>query len=103
MTLSGRRPTQSQPATASSSKGKEKAEDAKEETKWGTGGQTLGASPSMHIPPSFRGRDLGAGGAAVPQPPSRRKDKQKAKKQKSPSPEFDWGVDDEDVIVIDSD
>ncbi|KAF7973400.1 hypothetical protein HWV62_15189 [Athelia sp. TMB] len=101
-TLNGR-PTQSQ-ATAGSSKGKEKAKEEDEAPKWGTGGHTLGGVSRAARPPvSFNGRDLGAGGAAVPQPPSRRKDKQKSKKQRSPSPEMDWGVDDDDVIHIDSD
>lgn len=95
-TLSGR-PTQ--PA-ASSSKGKEKAssEESDADAKWGTGGHTLG-SRSTYVPPSFQSRDLGAGAL----PPSRHREKQKAKKRKSPSPERDWGVDDDDVIVIDSD
>jgi ubiquitin fusion degradation protein 1 len=56
----------------------------------------------VHVPPSFRLRDVGAGGAPVPL--SRRKGKEKEKtKEKAQSPERDWGVDDDDVIIIDSD
>ena len=62
-------------------------------------------------PPSFNSRDVGTGGAPVPQLPSRRNRdavpagnrKGKAKKEKSPSPEYDWGVEDDDIIEIDSD
>jgi len=108
-TLSGRSlqpqsQPQSQPATSSSQgKGKEKAatEEIKTEAKWSTGGQTLGIR-STHVPPSFRLRDAGAGGAPVPL--SRRKGKEKEKmKERTQSPERDWGVDDDDVIIIDSD
>jgi ubiquitin fusion degradation protein 1 len=77
-------------------------EDDKGEVRWGTSGQTLG-SRSAHIPPSFRARDVGAGGAPVPLSRRKGKEKQKTKKDKSPSPEQDWGVDDDDIIVIDSD
>jgi len=105
-TLSGRSVQyQSQPtASSSNGKGKEKAasEGPEKEAKWGTAGQTLG-SRSTHVPPSFRARDVGAGGAPVPLPRRKGKEKQKAEKQKSPSPDQDWGVDDDDVIVIDSD
>jgi ubiquitin fusion degradation protein 1 len=94
-TLSGR-PTQ----PAAKGKGKEKAttEEADADAKWGTGGQTLG-SRSTYIPPSIQPRNLGAGSA----PPSRHREKPKSKKPRSPSPERDWGVDDDDVIIIDSD
>lgn len=99
-TLSGR---QLQPAASSSKgKGKEKvaAEEVKEEARWGTGGHTLGSRAT--VPSTFRAHDVGAGAAPVPLP--RRKGKEKLKaKAKSPSPERDWGVDDDDVIVIDSD
>jgi ubiquitin fusion degradation protein 1 len=105
-TLSGR-PSQSQSQAAPSSskgKGKEKAasEESEADGKWGTGGQTLG-SRSTYVPSSFRMSNPGARGAPVSQPPSRRREKQNAKTKKSSSPELDWGVDDDDVIVIDSD
>ncbi|KIK08271.1 hypothetical protein K443DRAFT_590002 [Laccaria amethystina LaAM-08-1] len=45
---------------------------------------------------------VGAGGAVIPQLPQRNSQQQKGKeKERSPSP--DWGVDDDDVIMIDSD
>jgi len=47
----------------------------------------------------------GAGGASIPRLPNRQqssKDKQKVvEKERSPTP--DWGVDDDDIIEIDSD
>jgi ubiquitin fusion degradation protein 1 len=61
-------------------------------------GQTLGAtSVPRELGP------VGAGGARIPRIPQRiQKQKQKqAKKERSPSP--DWGVDDDDVVMIDSD
>jgi ubiquitin fusion degradation protein 1 len=104
-TLSGRS-VRSQPQASPSSskgKGKEKAatEDSNEDAKWGTGGQPLGSR--IHVPLSFRTREIGAGGAPVPLSRRKGKEKEPAKKAKSPSPEHDWGVDDDDVIVIDSD
>ena len=101
-TLSGR----SNPPASSSAKGK-----AKEESKpassasasahsWGSSGQALGKRAAPQTGP------VGAGGARAPQPPQRG-GKTKAR---SPSPEeeeeeeeHDWGVDDDDVIMIDSD
>ena len=108
-TLNGRS-SQPQPSTSSSKgKGKEPATSESTEPKWGTGGQTLGSR--SRAPLTFNSRDVGAGGAPVPQLPSRRSGnvvlagngKGKAKKEKSPSPEHDWGVEDDDIIEIDSD
>jgi len=101
-TLSGRLPQSS--SQAASSKGKEKATPP-EDKRWGSGGQTL-ASRNTTVPSSFRDRERGAGGAPVPKPPNRRvrSGKQKEKEnQKARSPTPDFGVDEEDVIVIDSD
>jgi len=67
-------------------KEKEKSSDQNSTASWGSSGQTLGA------------RSAGAGGASIPRPPHRNKE---PKKERSPTP--DWGVDDEDVIMIDSD
>lgn len=104
-TLTGR-PSVSQPQPSSSkSKGKEKAKTPETTTSsWGNGGNTLGSrSSSTRVPPSFRGPtgpiELGAGGARVPRPPQR--GKAQKKKERSPTP--DWDVDDDDVIMIDSD
>lgn len=108
-TLNGRS-SQPQPSTSSSKgRGKEPATSESTEPKWGTGGQTLGSR--SRAPLTFNSRDVGAGGAPVPQLPSRRSGnvvlagngKGKAKKEKSPSPEHDWGVEDDDIIEIDSD
>ncbi|KAG5653838.1 hypothetical protein H0H81_010111 [Sphagnurus paluster] len=91
-TLSGRN-AQSQ---ASSSKGKEKEKPpVPSASSWGGSGQTLGA---RNIPRELG--PVGAGGARVPRPPQRNVKKEK-EKERSPSP--DWGVDDDDVIMIDSD
>ncbi|KAG6868724.1 hypothetical protein C0993_011662 [Termitomyces sp. T159_Od127] len=84
-TLSGR--TQASAVTAS--KGKEKED--KPLYNWAGTGQTLGQSVPRELGP------VGAGGARVPKLPHRNK-KQKEKKERSPSP--DWGVDDDDVIMI---
>lgn len=93
-TLTGR------PVTSpSGAKGKEKekssAKSQSSEKVWGTG-NTLGSSRSTHIPPSFRGRDLGGpGGRPLPRQTTAQS------KRRSPTP--DWGVDDDDMIDIDSD
>lgn len=79
--------------------GKGKAKEEAPAKEWGTGGQTLGAR--TQVPPSFRSRDVGAGGAPVPVPSARRGASQQKQKERSPTP--DWGVDDDDVIEIDSD
>jgi len=84
-------------AQVTSTKGKEKeASDSPSQASqksWGTG-QTLGSRSSLpaHIPPSFRGPSLGTPASS----PAKSKPK-----RRSPTP--DWGVDDDDVIEIDSD
>ncbi|KAF9227505.1 UFD1-domain-containing protein [Gyrodon lividus] len=93
-TLHGR----SAPST-SSTKGKEKAKSPSPseatQKSWGDG-QTLGfRTPApQHVPPSFRGHSFGVGGAPVPPRPQQ-------SKRRSPTP--DWGIDDDDIIEIDSD
>lgn len=91
-TLNGR------PVQSMSGKGKEKAVSSSQpqasQKSWGTG-QTLGSRAPLapHVPPSFQGRSLGTSTASLPiksQP-----------KRRSPTP--DWGVDDDDIIEIDSD
>ncbi|KAF8212136.1 ubiquitin fusion degradation protein I [Mycena galopus ATCC 62051] len=87
-------------AGSSSAKGKEKApaqdtSSSSSSAAWAGTGHSLGSTP----------RDLGpvgAGGARIPRIPQRTNPNEKQKqKQRSPSP--DWGVDDDDVIMIDSD
>ncbi|KNZ78395.1 Ubiquitin fusion degradation protein 1, partial [Termitomyces sp. J132] len=86
-TLSGRN---TQPSAASS-KGKEK-ENAPVQSShnWTGTGQTLGRSVPREL------GSVGAGGARIPRPPQR--NKKGKEKERSPSP--DWGVDDDDVIMI---
>jgi len=89
----------------SEKKGKSKARDTQDGTKgkdWG-GGQKLGKG-------AWKPSEVtGAGGASVPTPPSRgRKDtsdqvKEEVKNVKNRSPSPDWGVDDDEMIVYDSD
>jgi len=86
------------PQTAlSSNKGKSKEKQTTESSASWTGeGRTLGSSAPREM------GTVGAGGARVPRVPQRNS-KGKAK-ERSPSPDIDWGVDDdEDVIMIDSD
>ncbi|KAK0239999.1 ubiquitin fusion degradation protein I [Armillaria nabsnona] len=93
-TLTGRGSTQS---SASTSKGKEKAtEESSSSASWSTlgSGQTLGNQAPREL------GVVGAGGARVPRIP-RRNNAPPQQKARSPSP--DWGVDDDDVIMIDSD
>ncbi|KAG6866997.1 hypothetical protein C0991_003913 [Blastosporella zonata] len=92
-TLSGRNTHQ---PTAPSSKGKEKENTAQRSSaSWGGTGQTLGArNAPRELGP------VGAGGARIPRLPQRNNSQEK-EKERSPSP--DWGVDDDDVIMIDSD
>ncbi|KAJ7581233.1 ubiquitin fusion degradation protein I [Mycena floridula] len=78
---------------ATSAKGKEKEKPA-ESSSWSVGGgNTLGSLPRELGP-------VGAGGARIPRIPQRSRPK-KEEKQRSPTP--DWGVDDDDVIMVDSD
>ncbi|KAF8557276.1 UFD1-domain-containing protein [Imleria badia] len=94
-TLNGR------PAQTTSAKGKEKAAPAPEsqdsQKSWGTG-QTLGsrAPAAPHVPPSFRVHSLGTTGTSAASLPTKSQPK-----RRSPTP--DWGVDDDDIIEIDSD
>ncbi|KAJ6623556.1 ubiquitin fusion degradation protein UFD1-domain-containing protein [Mycena sp. CBHHK59/15] len=91
-TLHGRQPA--------SAKGKEKAptDNPSSSTAWAGTGQTLGQSIPHELGP------VGAGGARIPRVPQRTNRKQKEKEQeKARSPTPDWGVDDDDVIMIDSD
>ncbi|KAN0076955.1 Ubiquitin fusion degradation protein UFD1 domain containing protein [Tylopilus felleus] len=91
-TLNGR------PVQTTSVKGKEKAASASQsqdsEKSWGAG-QSLG-SRAPHVPPSFRGHPLGATGASTASLPTKPQPK-----RRSPTP--DWGVDDDDIIEVDSD
>ncbi|KAL4077147.1 ubiquitin fusion degradation protein UFD1-domain-containing protein [Scleroderma yunnanense] len=80
-----------------SAKGKKRAKSpshSEASTKtWGTG-QTLGSRSQPRVPSSFRARELGSGGVSISRQP-------RQPKRRSPTP--DWGVDDDDVIEIDSD
>ncbi|KZT26398.1 UFD1-domain-containing protein [Neolentinus lepideus HHB14362 ss-1] len=91
-TLNGRS-SQSQ-GSPSKGKGKETDSSSSQATlkkDWGKG-QTLAAS----TPATF-----GAGGARVPRPSQRNSNSRQKQKERSPTPDF--GVDDDDAIVIDSD
>ncbi|KAL0946632.1 hypothetical protein HGRIS_012829 [Hohenbuehelia grisea] len=90
-TLSGRSLT---PSAPSSSKGKEKEKPPA--ATWTGAGQTLGSRPTIS-----QSGPVGAGGARVPTLPQRNSKQKEKEKERSPSP--DWGVDDDDVIMIDSD
>jgi len=77
-----------------SAKGKEKApaqDTSNSSASWAGTGHSLGSSIPRELGP------VGAGGARIPRIPQRNS----KPKQRSPSP--DWGVDDDDVIMIDSD
>jgi ubiquitin fusion degradation protein 1 len=79
--------------TVNSAKGKGKAdENSCDGYSWGSSGQTLGSRPSA----SHSTVGQGTRGDTPP----RRNAKMK-QKERSPTP--DWGVDDDDVIMIDSD
>ena len=93
-------------STQSAGKGKSKATEdtrAKEvdETRWGTGqGRSLGSRPSNGVDTRTFGPGLvGVGGASVPRLSQR--SKKPRRRERSPTPDF--GIDDDDVIVIDSD
>jgi ubiquitin fusion degradation protein 1 len=94
-------------STQSTGKGKSKATEdtgAKkvEARSWGTGqGQSLGSRPSNGVDTRTFGAGLvGVGGASVPRL-SQRSSKKPRRRERSPTPDF--GIDDDDVIVIDSD
>ncbi|KAJ6547663.1 ubiquitin fusion degradation protein I [Mycena capillaripes] len=84
---------------APSAKGKEKApaqDTSSSSAAWAGTGHSLG--------PGAVPRELGpvgAGGARIPRIPQRNSGGKQKEKERSPSP--DWGVDDDDVIMIDSD
>jgi ubiquitin fusion degradation protein 1 len=95
------------PSTQSTGKGKSKAAEdtgAKnvDEARWGTGqGRSLGSRPSNGVDTRTFGAGLvGVGGASVPRI-SQRSSKKPRRRERSPTP--DYGIDDDDVIVIDSD
>ncbi|KAF5373870.1 hypothetical protein D9758_000614 [Tetrapyrgos nigripes] len=91
--LNGRPVSNAQASSSEKGKSKEKKSTTESSASWAGSGRTLGGGSS---------RAVGAGDASVPNIP-KRTSKGKAK-EKSPSPEFDWGVDDDDdVIMIDSD
>ncbi|THU88403.1 UFD1-domain-containing protein [Dendrothele bispora CBS 962.96] len=88
------RPLPNSQSISSSNKGKAKEKSSEASASWTSEGRTL----SGNIPREIG--TVGAGGARVP---PQRNSKGKAK-ERSPSPDIDWGVDDdEDVIMIDSD
>jgi len=96
------RPTPGSQPSSSSAKGKTKASEESSEqssTSWTGTGHTLGNSVPREIGAT------GAGGARIPRIPTRDSKDQKSKQKiRSPSPDIDWGVDeDDDVIMIDSD
>jgi ubiquitin fusion degradation protein 1 len=70
-------------------KGKDKA-PASDEAKWSSGGQKLGGPVTY-----------GAGGARAPQITQRKAKTEVPKRERSPTPDF--GVDDDEIIDIDSD
>jgi ubiquitin fusion degradation protein 1 len=80
--------------SASSSRGKAKeVDDSATEARWGSGGQRLDARSALVT--------YGAGGARVPQLRQREQSSQPVERERSPTPDF--GVDDDDIIDIDSD
>ena len=96
--------TLSSPST-SKGKGKEIAAPVKAETSgrsWGYGQSLSGTTNGARSrPPTSIGSDvIGAGGARAPRPIQRSPQRAK-QRQRSPTP--DWGVDDDDIIEIDSD
>ncbi|KIK57707.1 hypothetical protein GYMLUDRAFT_246701 [Collybiopsis luxurians FD-317 M1] len=98
------RPTPGSQASSSTSKGKTRASNdssSQSSASWTGTGRTLGNSVPREL------GTVGTGGARIPRLPNRNPvqgQKGKEKKQRSPSPDIDWGVDDDDdVIMIDSD
>ncbi|KAG6918148.1 hypothetical protein DXG01_016337 [Tephrocybe rancida] len=97
-TLSGRNAHQPTPSS-SKGKAKETTTSQRSSASWSGTGQSLGAN---NVPRELG--PVGAGGARIPKLPQRNSNKEKAKeKEKRRSPSPDWGVDDDDVIMIDSD
>jgi ubiquitin fusion degradation protein 1 len=85
-TLKGTAPSA---VSSSSTKGKAKEETPSSDT-WGSGGHKLGQPVSY-----------GAGGARIPQIPRRQGTKKEPERERSPTPDF--GVDEDDIIDVDSD
>ncbi|KDQ61035.1 hypothetical protein JAAARDRAFT_152021 [Jaapia argillacea MUCL 33604] len=109
-TLAGRPAPSTNSSSSTSGKGKAKEQPpAPATSSWGTGGKTLASSGGTTRPSRSGGNSLrpsspgtlGAGGARVPRPPVRGSRQKQKQKERSPTPDF--GVDDDDVIVIDSD
>ena len=95
--------------SSAQSKGKSKATEdtgakkAADGATWGSGqGRSLGSRPTNGAGAQSLGAGLvGVGGASIPRPPQRSA-KKPSRRERSPTP--DYGVDDDDdVIVIDSD
>jgi len=80
----------------------EDTETKTDEAKWGTGpGRSLGTRQSNGVGTRSLGAGLvGVSGASASRM-SPRSSKKPPRRERSPTP--DWGVDDDDVIVIDSD
>jgi len=68
-----------------------KPEDRSKSYNWGSSGQTLSSSK----------KQVGQGSGKAAQPSSPPRNSKSKQKERSPTP--DWGVDDDDVIMIDSD
>ncbi|KAL6305331.1 ubiquitin fusion degradation protein UFD1-domain-containing protein [Sparassis latifolia] len=99
-TLAGPSSSQGQSASSPSPKGKSMEEEGSDvPSSWGVGGQRLGSRTAPR--PAASSGPRGAGGAIVPVLPQRSGRQEQRQKERSPSP--DWGVDDDDVIIIDSD
>ena len=104
--LNGRATGSSAQSIQSTGKGKSKATEdtgAKnvDEARWGTGqGRSLGSRPSNGVDTRTFGAGLvGVGGASVPRLSQR--SKKPRRRERSPTPDF--GIDEDDVIVVDSD
>ncbi|KAI5121659.1 hypothetical protein M0805_002735 [Coniferiporia weirii] len=97
-TLSGRSAVSTPASTSAKGKEKEKEEDAPVDgAKWGKGNTLSNNAPQR----AAADGPVGAGGARVPRPPAR--NSRSAQKQRERSPTPDWGVDDDEVIYVDSD
>jgi ubiquitin fusion degradation protein 1 len=78
------------PATRLSSSNNQEKTQPSDEAKWGAGGHKLGGPVTY-----------GAGGARAPQIPRRQNNKSVPDRERSPTPDF--GVDDDEIIDVDSD
>jgi ubiquitin fusion degradation protein 1 len=94
-------------SSKSTGKGKNKATEDTEtkkadEAKWGTGqGRSLGSRQSHGAGPRTLGAGLVGVGGTSAQRLSQRPGRKPPRRERSPTPDF--GIDDDDVIVIDSD